>query len=76
MIIVQGVHPIVFRLIGFLLILFGISTFAQETSKGKTAAASTAEQRTARALETAKANPLELHAFLVGMPKGADLTIT
>ena len=74
MIIVQGVHPIVFRFAGsLLLILFGISTFAQETSKGKTAAASTAEQRTARALETAKANPLELHAFLVGMPKGADL---
>ena len=33
----------------------------------------TAEQRTARALEIARANPLELHAFLVDMPKGADL---
>jgi adenosine deaminase len=32
-----------------------------------------AEQRTARALEMARANPLELHAFLVNMPKGADL---
>src|SRR5580693_3782868 len=35
----------------------------------------TAEQRTARALELARANPLELHAFLVDMPKGADLHI-
>ena len=32
-----------------------------------------AEQRTARALENVRANPLELHAFLVDMPKGADL---
>ena len=32
-------------------------------SKGKTAAASTAEQRTSWALETAKANPLQLYAF-------------
>jgi adenosine deaminase len=34
---------------------------------------SSAEQRTAHALEIARANPLELHAFLVDMPKGADL---
>ncbi len=33
----------------------------------------TPEQRTARALETARANPLDLHAFLVDMPKGTDL---
>ena len=33
----------------------------------------TAEQLTARALELARANPLELHAFLFDMPKGADL---
>jgi adenosine deaminase len=33
----------------------------------------TAEQRTAHALENARANPLDLHAFLVDMPKGADL---
>ena len=33
----------------------------------------TAEQRTARALEVARANPLELRAFLFDMPKGADL---
>jgi len=33
----------------------------------------TPEQRTARAYEAARANPLDLHAFLARMPKGADL---
>ncbi|MGC1686096.1 MAG: hypothetical protein WA734_10790 [Candidatus Acidiferrales bacterium] len=33
----------------------------------------TAEQRTAHAFEGARANPLDLRAFLVRMPKGADL---
>lgn len=31
------------------------------------------ERRTARAFEAARANPLDLRAFLVRMPKGADL---
>ena len=31
------------------------------------------EQRTARAFDTARKNPLELRAFLYGFPKGADL---
>src|SRR6266852_2418580 len=35
--------------------------------------AATSEQRTAQALEAARANPLDLRAFLVRMPKGADL---
>jgi adenosine deaminase len=39
----------------------------------RTAAQGNAELRAARALETARANPLELRAFLVGMPKGGDL---
>ncbi len=34
-----------------------------------------AEQRTARAFEAARANPLDLRAFLVGMPKGGDLHV-
>ncbi|MGD1211521.1 MAG: adenosine deaminase [Candidatus Acidiferrales bacterium] len=34
-----------------------------------------AEQRTARALEAARANLLDLRAFLVGMPKGGDLHV-
>jgi adenosine deaminase len=33
----------------------------------------TSEERTARALESVRGNPLELRAFLVGMPKGGDL---
>ncbi|HWF39416.1 MAG TPA: hypothetical protein VG322_12905 [Candidatus Acidoferrales bacterium] len=33
----------------------------------------TPEQRTARALDVARANPLDLHGFLVDMPKGTDL---
>jgi adenosine deaminase len=33
----------------------------------------TGEQRTVRALESVRANPLELYEFLRGMPKGADL---
>jgi len=32
-----------------------------------------AEERTSRALDVARGNPLTLRAFLVGMPKGADL---
>lgn len=32
-----------------------------------------AEQRAAAALEKARGNPLDLHAFLAAMPKGADL---
>jgi adenosine deaminase len=35
----------------------------------------TAEQRTARALDGTRANPLHLRAFLVRMPKGGDLHV-
>jgi adenosine deaminase len=34
-----------------------------------------AEQRTIRAFEVARANPLDLHAFLAAMPKGGDLHV-
>ena len=46
-----------------------------QTQAGATAAApgQTPEQRAARAFEKARANPLELRAFLVRMPKGGDL---
>src|ERR1700742_2648035 len=36
-------------------------------------AQNTAEQRTVRALEQARKNPLELRVFLKDMPKGGDL---
>jgi adenosine deaminase len=57
-----------------LLIFLQVSTFAQTPAeKPSTGSASANEQPTARAFETARANPLELYAFLVRMPKGADL---
>ena len=46
---------------------------AQTAAKRDAAAPGTAEQRAARAYEAARANPLDLEAFLRRMPKGADL---
>ena len=55
-------------------LLLPILVFAQTAAKEKTTAvAGTAEQRASRAYEVARANPLELEAFLRRMPKGADL---
>jgi adenosine deaminase len=54
------------------LLLPGIAS-AQTPAKPAPAAAGTAEQRTSRAYEAARANPLDLEAFLRRMPKGADL---
>jgi adenosine deaminase len=53
--------------------LLPIISAAQTTAGKPAAAAGTAEQRAARAYEAARANPLDLEAFLVRMPKGADL---
>jgi adenosine deaminase len=53
-----------------LLLLAPMSAVAQ---KPATTSASTAETRTARALDLARTDPLNLYAFLVRMPKGADL---
>jgi adenosine deaminase len=49
------------------------SAWAQATAKTNAAGKATPERRAAHALEAARANPLELRAFLVRMPKGADL---
>jgi adenosine deaminase len=46
---------------------------AQTAPKEISAAAGTAEQHAARAYISARANPLDLEAFLRAMPKGADL---
>jgi adenosine deaminase len=46
---------------------------AQTAAKEPAGAAGPAEQRAARAYEAARANPLDLGAFLRRMPKGADL---
>ena len=57
-----------------LLLLTPILTFAQTAPKEKTPPASgSAELRASHAYEAARANPLELEAFLRRMPKGADL---
>ncbi len=46
---------------------------AQTAAKKAAGRSGTPEQRTARAYEAARANPLDLRAFLARMPKGADL---
>ncbi len=46
---------------------------AQTAAKKGASAPGTPEQRTTRAYEAARANPLELEAFLAQMPKGSDL---
>jgi adenosine deaminase len=54
-------------------LLIVVPLFAQTSGPTPSRQRSSAEQRTSRALELVRANPLELHAFLVNMPKGADL---
>jgi len=54
-------------------LLFPALLSAQTGGRGAEAARTTPEQRAARALEAARANPLALREFLVRMPKGADL---
>jgi adenosine deaminase len=55
------------------LLLLSAPALAQTGGQGLARQRFTAEQSTSRALENARGNPLELHAFLVEMPKGADL---
>jgi adenosine deaminase len=55
------------------LLFCSIGACAQTASESTAAARATPEQRAARAFDAARANPLELRAFLVRMPKGADL---
>jgi adenosine deaminase len=54
-------------------LLFSTPALAQTSSSSLVRQQFTGEQRTARALENSRVNPLDLHAFLVDMPKGADL---
>src|ERR1700682_2886674 len=56
-----------------LLTLCAPGVCAQTAAKKNAAVNATSEQRAARAFEAARANPLDLHAFLTRMPKGADL---
>jgi adenosine deaminase len=54
-------------------LLIPSSAWAQAAAKANAPGMATAEQRAARALDAVRADPLELRAFLVRMPKGADL---
>ena len=56
-----------------LLLLAPAFAIAQNTAATSASAASTAENRTAHALDLARTDPQNLYAFLVRMPKGADL---
>src|SRR5260370_31128091 len=62
-----------FRLGVALLLLWSPGVYAQTAAKSSASERATPEQRAARAFEAARANPLDLHAFLLRMPKGADL---
>jgi len=57
----------------FFLFLIPSLALAQTAGIPISTGKATAEERAARALEAARGNPLELRAFLVRMPKGADL---
>src|SRR5580693_9105588 len=56
-----------------LLLLATISAVAQKPATTSPSTLSTAENRTARELDLARTDPLNLYALLVRMPKGADL---
>jgi adenosine deaminase len=61
-----------FAILAFVLIAVA-SAIAQKSAATSPSAAATAENRTAHALDLARTDPLNLYAFLVRMPKGADL---
>ncbi len=69
------------RILGFacvLILVFGWFAEALGQTKPRSApfvAETTAEHRAARALDAARANPLDLRAFLAAMPKGGDLHV-
>lgn len=64
-----------FACAGAVLALLAASpVFSQSIHREETqTSANNAERRTERAFAASRANPLELHAFLFAMPKGADL---
>ena len=65
--------PLIVSIGAALFLLLPTIISAQTAVKKPAVAAGTAEERTARAYEAARSNPLELEAFLRRMPKGADL---
>jgi adenosine deaminase len=65
--------PLIVAIGAALFLVLPVLVRSQTAAKEPVATAGTAEQRAARAYETARANPLDLEAFLRRMPKGADL---
>jgi adenosine deaminase len=65
--------PLIVPIGAVLFLVLPVLVRSQTAAKEPVATAGTAEQRAARAYETARANPLDLEAFLRRMPKGADL---
>ncbi len=62
------------RLLSFTVVLSTLLCAAQTRQQRKvTSVASPGEARAVRAFDRARESPLELRAFLAGMPKGADL---
>ena len=53
--------------------LWAVPVFSQLKAQAPRSARSPSEQRTANVLDAARANPLDLRTFLLGMPKGGDL---
>src|ERR1700721_4169595 len=56
-----------------LILIAASSAIAQKPAVTSPSNSSAAENRTAHALDLARTDPLNLYAFLVRMPKGADL---
>src|SRR5579862_2453819 len=56
-----------------LVIFVPLIVWAQKQSTNNSAATGSAEARATKAFEVAQANPMALYAFLLQMPKGADL---
>jgi adenosine deaminase len=65
--------PLIVPIGAVLFLVLPVLVCSQTAAKEPVATAGTAEQRAARAYEAARANPLDLEAFLRRMPKGADL---
>jgi adenosine deaminase len=68
----KSVHRNLFVCIG-LLFAFAAIGQSQRSASNSPDKSPSPEQRAARAFEAARGNPLDLRAFLVRMPKGADL---
>jgi adenosine deaminase len=66
-------RPIAWRPLLALFFVFSTAASAQTDAPKPAPKKATSEQRASRAFEAARVNPLDLRAFLVAMPKGADL---